>query len=207
MDITTRGVIESILFVAESPVPATEIAEVCELALTEIEQALEELAADLIERGSGLVLREVAGGWRLYARPEAFGYLERYATTPTAARISGAALETLSVVAYKQPVSRGQIGEIRGVDSDSPLRTLERRGLIREVERLPLPGNPAVYGTTELFLEKMGLGSLGDLPPLADHVPPASIMDSLEDTFRPSVDADLGAAEVEPKEPDVTDDE
>lgn len=207
MDISTRGVIESILFVAESPVPASEIAEVCELGLTAIEEALAELTADLTERGSGLVLREVAGGWRLYARPESFGYLERYATTPTAARISGAALETLSVVAYKQPVSRSQIGEIRGVDSDSPLRTLERRGLIKELERLPLPGNPAVYGTTELFLEKMGLGSLRDLPPLADHVPPASIMDSLEDTFRSSVASDVGVDDGEPREPDVSDDE
>lgn len=200
----TRGIIESILFVAESPVPAKEIAEVCEVPTSEIEAALVDLAGDLHERGSGLVAREVAGGWRLYAHPESFGYLERYATTPTAARISGAALETLAVVAYKQPVSRGQITEIRGVDSDSSLRTLERRGLIRELERLPLPGNPAVYGTTEFFLEKMGLGSLRDLPPLADHVPPASIMDSLEDTFRPAaIDLDDEGLPT----PDVTDDE
>lgn len=205
MEISTRGVIESILFVAESPVPASEIAEVCEIPLGDIEKSLEALSIDLMERGSGLVLREVAGGWRMYARPESFGYLERYASTPTAARISGAALETLSVIAYKQPVSRSQIGEIRGVDSDSPLRTLERRGLIKELERLPLPGNPAVYGTTELFLEKMGLGSLRDLPPLADHVPPASIMDSLEDTFRPSPDLEINDDIA--RESDVTDDE
>ena len=206
MNLTTRGVIESILFVAESPVPAKEIAEVCEVPLVEVEAALADLSEDLLERGSGLVARQVAGGWRLYARPESFGHLERYATTPTAVRISGAALETLSVVAYKQPVSRTQISEIRNVDSDSSIRTLERRGLIKEIERLPLPGNPAVYGTTELFLEKMGLGSLSDLPPLADHVPPAFIMDSLEDTFRPTTDpGDLRKRDT--RGPDATDDE
>jgi segregation and condensation protein B len=89
------------------------------------------------------------------------------------------------VVAYRQPVARSQITEIRGVDSDSAVRTLERLGLVEEKERLNLPGNPAVYITTDLFLEKMGLETLSDLPPLADHIPPASTVDSLEETLRP----------------------
>ncbi len=179
------AIIEAILFVAESPIPAKELAEVLEVPTAEVEEDLAALAASLDERQSGLTLRAVGGGWRLYTRPNAYPYLERYAASPTAAKLSGAALETLAVVAYKQPVSRAQVAEIRGVDSDSPLRTLERRGLIREVERLPLPGNPAVYGTTELFMEKLGLRSLGDLPPLADHVPPADVVETLEETFRP----------------------
>lgn len=181
-----RAVLEAVLFVAETPVPAEEMAEVLEIATAEVVAELQALASDLDERGSGMALREVAGGWRLYSRPETFPYLERYASTPTASVLSAAALETLAVVAYRQPVSRAQVAEIRGVDSDSSLRTLERRGFIREIERLPLPGNPAVYGTTPLFMEKLGLRSLAELPPLADHVPPASVVETLEETFRPN---------------------
>lgn len=187
-ELGVRSVIEAVLFVAEAPVPAKELAEVLEIPTTQVEDTLTALAEDLDERGSGLALRDVAGGWRLYARPHTHPYLERYASTPTAARLSAAALEVLAVVAYKQPLSRSQIAEIRGVESDSPLRTLERRGLIKEIERLPLPGNPAVYGTTLLFLEKMGLRSLAELPPLADHVPPAGIVETLEETFRPNAE-------------------
>ena len=89
------------------------------------------------------------------------------------------------MIAYRQPVARTQINEIRGVDSDSSVRTLERLGFIEEKSRLDLPGNPAVYGTTDRFLEKLGMGSLEELPPLADHVPPAEFVDSLEETLRP----------------------
>ncbi len=137
-----------------------------------------------IERGNNSVLRRIAGGWRFYSHPETFPYLERFAATATASRLSSAALEVLAVVAYRQPVSRNQIAEIRGVDSDSAIRTLERRGLIEERGRLPLPGTPTIYGTTGLFLEKLGLDSMEDLPPLADHVPPATVVETLEETFR-----------------------
>ena len=137
------------------------------------------------ERGAGLVLRSVAGGWRLYSHPDAYPYLERFAASATSRRLSSAALETLAVVAYRQPIARSQISEIRGVDSDSAVRTLERLGFIEEKERLNIPGNPAVYQTSELFLEKLGLGSLSELPPLADHIPPAEMVDSLEEGLRP----------------------
>ncbi len=182
----TPAVLEAILFVAERPVPAKELAEVLEMPTQDVIEALQSLAGEYESGSRGLVVRQVAGGWRLYTHPSTYPYLERYAESPSAARLSGAALETLAVVAYKQPVSRGQVAEIRGVDSDSSLRTLERRGLVRELDRLPLPGNPAVYGTTDIFLEKLGLGSLADLPPLADHVPPAAIVETLEETFRPA---------------------
>lgn len=177
--------LEAILFVTETPVPAGELAEVLELPKKRVEELLEELGRALDERGSGLILRNVAGGWRLYSHPEAYPYLERFASSATARKLSSAALETLSVVAYRQPVARAQITEIRGVDSESAVRTLERLGLVEEKERLNLPGNPAVYVTTDLFLEKLGLDSLADLPPLADHIPPADTVDSLEETLRP----------------------
>lgn len=177
--------LEAILFVTEAPVPASELAEVLEMPKREVGELLERLAREMEERGAGLVLREVAGGWRLYSHPEAYPFLERFSSSATARKLSPAALETLAVVAYRQPVARSQINEIRGVDSDSAVRTLERLGFIEEKDRLALPGNPAVYGTTEMFLERLGMGSLTDLPPLADHVPPADFVDSLEETLRP----------------------
>jgi segregation and condensation protein B len=176
--------LEAILFVTEAPVPASELAEVMELSPQVVEQLLMELETSLDERKSGICLRQVAGGWRLYTRAETYPYLERFSSSASARKLSAAALEVLAVVAYRQPVSRGQIGEIRGVDSESAIRSLERFGLIEEAARLPVPGNPAVYRTTPLFLEKLGLNSLTELPPLADHVPPASVVEVLEQTFR-----------------------
>jgi segregation and condensation protein B len=176
---------EAILFVAEHPVPVAELAEVLEVSTRRVDELLAEYSSQLAERQSGLVLKEVAGGWRLYSHPDSYQYLERFSTSATARRVSPAALETLAVVAYRQPVSRSQIAELRGVDSESAVRTLERMGLIEERERLNLPGHPAVYGTTDLFLEKVGMGSLEDLPPLADHVPPAGFVDTLEESLRP----------------------
>lgn len=186
-EMSELAALEAVLFVSDSPVPVGELAEVLEVPKTRVEELLTELQTQLEVRGSGLVLRPAAGGWRLYTRPETRGYLERFSSSATARRLSAAALETLSVVAYRQPVSKSQVSEIRGVDSESAVRTLERLGLIVEKERLNLPGNPAVYVTTELFLEKLGLGSLADLPPLADHMPPAETVDSLEETLRPGV--------------------
>lgn len=179
------AVIEAVLFVAEEPVPTEELAEVLEISRDEVAGTLDRLAAELSEAGRGVVLREVAGGWRLYTVPDAKPYLERFAATERATRLSSAALESLAVVAYRQPVSRGQVTEIRGVDSDRALRTLQRRGLIREVGRAGGPGQAVLYGTTELFLEKLGINSAAELPPLADHIPSADIVETLERPFRP----------------------
>lgn len=177
--------LEAVLFVTEQPVPSRELAEVLELPASRVDELLTELDQQLRARESGLVLKAAAGGWRLYSHPDAYPYLERFSSSATARKLSSAAMETLAVVAYRQPVSRGQVSEIRGVDSDSAMRTLERLGLVEEKERLNIPGNPAVYRTTELFLEKLGLNDLADLPPLADHVPPAQFVDSLEESLRP----------------------
>ena len=176
--------LEAILFVTEAPVPASELAEVLEIPADDVAGLVERLARQLIERDSGLTVRRSGGGYRLYSRADAYPYLERFSTSATARRVSPAALEVLSVIAYRQPVARSQIAEIRGVDSDSSVRSLERMGLITEVGRLSVPGNPAIYGTSELFLEKMGINSLDELPPLADHVPPSEIVENLEATFK-----------------------
>ncbi len=180
-----RALIEAMLFVAEDPIPVTEIAEVLEEPHAVVQEELDAYAADLESSGRGIVLREIGGGWRLFTHPDARPYLERFAATDRVTRLSKAALETLAVVAYKQPVSRGQVSEIRGVDSDRALRTLERRGLISEVGVAPGPGQALLFGTTPLFLEKLGVRGLEELPPLADHVPPADVVDILEKPFRP----------------------
>ena len=180
-----RSALEAILFVAETPITARELAEVVEAPLAEVELTLEDIERELSDRQGGFVLRPVGGGWRMYTAPEMLPYVERFAASERATRLSNAALETLAVVAYKQPVSRGQIAEVRGVDSERALHTLERRGLVREIGTAPGPGQALLYGTTELFLEKLGVNSPQDLPPLADHVPPAEIVETLERPFRP----------------------
>jgi len=180
-----RSALEAILFVAETPITAQELAEVVESPLADVESTLRAIEQDLVDRQGGFVLRPIGGGWRLYTAPEMLPYVERFAASERATRLSNAALETLAVVAYKQPVSRGQIAEVRGVDSERALHTLERRGLVREIGTAPGPGQALLYGTTELFLEKLGVNSPADLPPLADHVPPAEIVETLERPFRP----------------------
>ncbi|MCP4308130.1 MAG: SMC-Scp complex subunit ScpB [bacterium] len=185
MSLSTRSVIEAMLFVAEEPIPVSEMAEVIEESQTVVADELRDYAAELDTAERGFVLRELAGGWRLFSHPEARPYLERFAATDRVTRLSKAALETLAVVAYKQPVSRGQVSEVRGVDSDRALRTLERRGLIVEIGTAPGPGQATLFGTTPLFLEKLGVRGLEELPPLADHVPPKDIVDTLERPFRP----------------------
>jgi segregation and condensation protein B len=181
----TVAAIESILFIAEEPVPVTDLSAILEVPPAAVDEALGLLAERLSATASGLVLREAAGGWRLYTRPDLRPYLDRFAASPTATRLSRAALETLAVVAYRQPVSRAQVADIRGVDSEQALRTLERRGLVDVAGVAPGSGQALLYGTTDLFLEKLGLASLSDLPPLADHVPPAEVVEALERPFRP----------------------
>jgi segregation and condensation protein B len=176
--------LEAVLFVADEPMTTAELSGITQETPGTVTRALETLMATLDE-GHGLVLKEVGGGWRLYTNESVKEFVERYATTDRAKRLSNAAMETLSVVAYKQPASRGQVSEIRGVDSEHAMRTLERRNLIIEVGRAPGPGQAILYGTSSLFLEKMGIAGLADLPPLADHVPPSQIMETLEMPMRP----------------------
>ncbi len=172
--------LEAILFVAEHPVPESELAQVLETPLTTVRTVLTKWGRELEADDRGIVLRQVAGGWRLYTKPEALPYLERFATTDDGSRLSPAALEVLAVVAYRQPVTRGQISELRGVDSASALRTLVRRGLVAEEGRLSTPGHPAIYGTTGHFLEALGMVSLAELPVLTDHMPAPEMAEALD---------------------------
>src|SRR5262249_7168374 len=162
-----RRALEAILFLSDEPQSAATLAQVVELPRREVEQLLGELAREYEQRGSGLALREVAGGWRLYTHPDVAPYVEHFVLSPRHTRLTRAALETIAIVAYKQPVTRHQIASIRGVNVDGVLRALQDRGLVEEVGRDDGPGRAVLYGTTAEFLERLGLASLADLPPIA----------------------------------------
>ncbi len=132
----------------------------------------------------GFELVRVAGGYRFQSHADLAPYVERFVLENQSARLSAAALETLAIVAYKQPVSRAQIGSIRGVSADGVIRTLQARGFITEVGRDPGPGQAVLYGTTPLLLERLGLDRVEDLPPLAQFVPGPEIMDVFEQSLR-----------------------
>jgi segregation and condensation protein B len=171
----TRRALEAILFAAEEPVEAVSLAQVLEIPTDDVLAALADLRREYVDEGRGFVLREAGGGWRLYTDPAVAPYVERFVLNGRTARLSQAALETLAVVAYKQPVTRSQIAEIRGVDSDAVVRGLTSRGLVEEVGRDPGPGQALLYGTTIAFLERLGLNGLDELPPLPAHTPPGPL--------------------------------
>jgi segregation and condensation protein B len=176
--------IEAVLVAATEPVPPRLLAELLELPVEDVERRCAALAARCEEEGRGFVVARVAGGWRLQTHPALHGYVERFVLDGNSSRLSAAALETLAVVAYKQPVTRGRIAAIRGVNVDGVLRLLVQRGYVRVVGHDPGPGQPALYGTTPQFLERMGLDSLSDLPPLEELVPDAETVGRLEELLR-----------------------
>ena len=173
-------VLEAVLFLADEPMTSASLAGVVELPRPEVERTLDALAESYDRRSSGLILRRVAGGWRLFTHPEVSSHIERFILSSRHARLTKAALETLGIVAYKQPVTRHQISSIRGVNSEGVLRALADRGLVQEVGRDEGPGRAVLYGTTPEFLERLGVASLADLPPItpllaeADAEPGAS---------------------------------
>lgn len=170
MDAELRQALEAILFVADEPVEVTTLSQVLEVGRADVEHELERLEGQLREEDRGFVLRQVAGGWRLYTASGAAPYLERWVLSGRSSKLSQAALETLAVVAYKQPITRQEIGEIRGVNVDGVVKTLEARELIEEIGRDEGPGQAILYGTTRRFLEKLGLDDVSELPPLTEFL-------------------------------------
>ena len=159
--------LEALFFVSDEPLTSAVLAQALDLDRRRVDALCDALTAGLERRGSGLVLRNVAGGWRLYTHPDTAAIVEQFVLSSRQARLTKASLETLSIVAYKQPVTRHQVSGIRGVNSDGVLRALQDRGLIDEVGREETPGRPMLYGTTPGFLERLGLPSLASLPSLA----------------------------------------
>ena len=162
--------IEAMLFISDEPVSTITMAGMLKVDVLAVQNACE-LLADRLEEQGGIMLQEVAGGWRLSTKPRFHGLLEQYVLSWDTRRLSKAMLEVLAVVAYAQPVTRASIAQVRGVNSDSSLNSLLEKGLVRESGFADSPGNPALYSTTRAFLEKMGLRSLADLPPLDQFAP------------------------------------
>jgi segregation and condensation protein B len=162
--------LEAILMVADEPIADVTLAQVLERPRAEVAAKLQELAREYTEHGRGFDLREVAGGWRFYTRPECASVVERFVLDGQHARLTQAALETLAVVAYRQPVSRGRVSAVRGVNVDGVMRTLLARGLVEEAG-VEHESGATLYRTTSYFLERIGLRSLDELPELAPFLP------------------------------------
>ena len=187
--------IEAMVMVAQEPVPTELMAQLLEIPSATVETVCAELAETYASAGHGFQMAKIAGGWRFQTHPDMAPYVERFILDGQRARLSGAALETLAIIAYKQPISRLQIASIRGVDPDAVMRTLHGRAYIAPVSRDSGPGQAVMWGTTPLFLEKLGIADLNDLPPIASFVPDASLVEALEKTLLLDANAPVDAPE------------
>jgi segregation and condensation protein B len=163
--------LEAMLTVALEPISAEELADIVEVDASVVVTTLRELRTDFHDSRRGFILVELASGWSLQTNPDVAEWVTRFANRDVSHRLSSAALETLAIVAYRQPVSRAQISALRGVNVDGVVRLLEQRGYIEEKGRADGPGQPILYGTSDVFLDRMGLASLQDLPPIEEFMP------------------------------------
>lgn len=184
-----EGAIEAMLFVTDGPVSATVLAEMLECDLAEADGALRAIQQKREADNSGIQLREVAGGWRLYTHPAYHELIEKYVISWDTRKLSAAAMETLAIVAYLQPVTRSGIASVRGVNSDSSVNSLVEKGLVKEVGTMDAPGNPTLYGTTATFLEKFGLRSIKDLTPIEEFAPDAETRELIAERLSSRSDA------------------
>ena len=182
--------IEAILMVADEPVTPQLLGELLEVGPARAESLCNRLNERFTEENRGFVVARVAGGYRFQSHPDLAAYVERFVLDGQAARLSAAAMETLAIVAYKQPISRAQVAAIRGVNVDGVMRTLVQRNYVAEIAVDPGPGQATLFGTTSLFLQNLGLDSIAQLPPLGDLVPGAEVMEALEASLR--VDSETG---------------
>jgi segregation and condensation protein B len=174
--VSLRAALEAVLFVVDEPVAEVVLAQVLERPQAEVAVLLGELAESYRDENRGIELRSVGESWRIYTRSECAEFVERFVRDGRRSRLSQAALETLAVVAYRQPTSRARVAAVRGVNVDAVMRTLLTRGLVTEtgVER---ESGAVLYGTTEHFLERIGMASLDELPPLSEHLPDSSVLE------------------------------
>lgn len=183
-DTEIKGAIEALLFVTDEPVNILTLADAIQIDPRKVEEALVSLQDELLHANRGIQLREVAGGWRLVTHPVYHELIERYVSSWDTRKLSQAALETLAIVAYCQPVTRNEISSIRGVSSDSSVNSLLEKGLLREAGVQDSPGNPALYGTSKAFLEKFGLKNVSELPPLEGFAPDDEIKALIAERLR-----------------------
>lgn len=173
-----RSAIEAVLMVVDQPVTSEELAAALELVPEDVAAVLVDLEREYDEQQRGFTVRRINDGWRIYSRSDYAPVVEKFLLDGQQAKLTQAALETLSVIAYRQPISRSRVSAVRAVNVDGVIRTLMTRGLIHELGQDPM-GGALLYGTTPLFLQRMGLGSLEDLPPLAPYLPDAEVIDEL----------------------------
>ena len=167
-DARIKKYIEGILFISETPLKVSELSQFLEITEGKTTRIIKEIEAEFLENDRGFLLRKVGGGYRFYSNPEINDVLKNFIKSNFKTYLSNAAMETLAIMVYMQPVTRTQIAEIRGVRTDSVFHTLIDKGLIKEAGRLKEPGNPKTYRTTERFLEIIGIDSLKQMPPLQD---------------------------------------
>src|ERR1700733_11214788 len=185
VDRPEAAAIEGVPLVATEPVTTRLLSELLEVGVARIEELLAALAVEYEAQQRGFDIVNVAGGYRLQSHPAYAGYVERFVLADAPQRLSPAALETLAIIAYKQPISRAQIAQIRGVNADGVVRHLQLRGYVSPVGRDDGPGLAVLFGTTPSFLEPLGLASLDGLPPLEAFVPDAATVELLESVLRP----------------------
>jgi segregation and condensation protein B len=181
-DAELGAVLEALLLVVDTPVTVTALATATEQPVYRIEAKLHLMADDLTARDSGIDLREAGGGWRMYTRARFAPYVERLLLDGARSKLTRAALETLAVIAYRQPVTRARVSAVRGVNVDAVMRTLLARGLIAEAGNDPDTG-AVTFATTELFLERLGLSSLEDLPDIAPLLPDVDVIDDMSQSL------------------------
>ncbi len=199
-----RNIVEALLFVSDEPLRVERIREVVDADEATVADVLADLRQELLEDNRGIQLREVGGGWKLHTHPAYADYIQRLLLSEKRGRLTRAALETLAVIAYMQPITRAQIAAVRGIQSESVVKVLEGYRMVRESGKESAPGGPALYETTPEFLEQFGLNSIEDLPPLETFEPDQAAVEQIKRSLLPSGEPPAPAAEasgsVEPAE-------
>lgn len=179
-----RSAIESILFCADDSLSTEKISEITEQESVVVEDVLNQIQKAYLDESRGFVLRQVGEGWRFFTNPANDEYVKRLVLAGDLRKLTNAALETLAIVAYKQPVTRAEVSYIRGVSSEGSLNTLIQRGLVKESGRRKVPGNPIIYSTTSKFLEVSGLVLIKDLPSLKDFAPDEETKEKIRQSLK-----------------------
>lgn len=180
-----RNIVEALLFVSDEPLTVARIAEVVETEQTVVADVLADLRQEMLEDNRGIQLRELGEGWKLHSHPAYADYIRRLMMSERRGRLTRAALETLAIIAYMQPITRTQIAAIRGIQSESVVKVLEGYNLVREAGKENVPGGPALYETTPEFLEQFGMKAIEELPPLEDFEPDEATVEQIKRSLLP----------------------
>jgi segregation and condensation protein B len=203
-----KGALEAMLFVAGDPLAPHQLAEVLACDEGKVLSALQELREEYLAYNRGMQLREVGGGWRMHTHPAYASHIERLLLSSRRARLTRAAVETLAIIAYLQPITRGQVANLRGIQSENMVKVLEEQGLVAEAGKERAPGGPALYVTTEKFLERFGLKNLEELPPLEEFEPDPETVERIARSLSGQAERDGGESgsaseEDEREDPDM----